>query len=98
MDKILDEERMYKEKDYTPDEIKKARNTKEYAKLIDNYLSYINTLNPAQNTLLKKAVIYTKNNANELFTYRESGYIDVSNNLILSPKIYYPQLFTFSAI
>jgi transposase len=79
--KIFKEEAFYREKKYTIPEIRKKRNSKEYTLLINDLHDYVWSIEPMPGSLLAKAVNYTKNVWNELFTYRESGYIDCTNNL-----------------
>lgn len=80
-DKIFNTEKIYKEKKYTISKIKELRNTKEYQKLVDDLYDEIWSINAQPGSLLEKAVNYAKNSWDELFTYREYGYLEISNNL-----------------
>ena len=57
------------------------RNTAEYQKLVDDLHDEIWSINAQPGSLLDKAVNYAKNSWDELFTYREYGYLEISNNL-----------------
>ena len=82
LDKIFHEEKTYKNKDYTVDEILAARNTPKYDKLVKDFINHVKSIKPVPDSLLEDAVDYTKKLLPELFTYRENGYIDCSNNII----------------
>lgn len=80
-DKIFNAEKNYKEKKYTISKIKEMRNTAEYQKQVDDLHDEIWSINAQPGSLLDKAVNYAKNSWDELFTYREYGYLEISNNL-----------------
>ena len=42
---------------------------------------YICSINTSNNSLLEKAVNYYKNHKQDLYTYLDNGYLDISNNL-----------------
>ena len=80
-DKIFNQEKIFKEKKYTISQIEEKRNTKEYQLLVDSLHDEIWDIKAQPGSLLEKAVNYAKNSWNELFTYREYGYLEISNNL-----------------
>ena len=80
-DKLFNVEKLFKEKKYTVSQIKEKRNTAEYQKLIDSLHDEIWKIEAQPESLLDKAVNYTKNSWDELFTYRQYGYLEISNNL-----------------
>ena len=80
-DKIFNLEKQFKEKKYTIPEIQEKRKTKEYQILVDSLHNEIWNINAQPNSLLEKAVNYAKNSWDELFTYRDYGYLEISNNL-----------------
>ena len=69
------------DKNYTADMIKKARNAGEYSKAIKDLDDYIYSINTNNNSLLEKAINYYKNHKQDLYTYLDNGYLDMSNNL-----------------
>ena len=73
--------RNIKEKKYTISVIKEKRNTNEYQKLVDSLHDEIWDIKAQPGSLLEKAVNYAKNSWEELFTYREYGYLEMSNNI-----------------
>jgi len=80
-DKIFNAEKHFKEKKYTISKIEKMRNSEEYQKLVNELHDEIWNINPQPGSLLEEAVNYSKNAWDELFTYREYGYLEISNNL-----------------
>ncbi len=80
-DKIFNIEKQFKEKKYTISMIKEKRNTNDYQYLVDSLHDEIWNINAQPGSLLEKAVKYAKNSWDELFTYREYGYLEISNNL-----------------
>ena len=80
-DKIFNLEKHFKEKKYTISEIKEKRNSNEYQSLVDSLHDEIWNINAQPGSLLSKAVNYSKNSWDELFTYREYGYLEISNNI-----------------
>ena len=80
-DKIFNTEKVFKEKKYTVSQIKEKRNTNEYQILVDSLHDEIWNIEAQPGSLLEKAVNYAKNSWDELFTYREFGYLEISNNL-----------------
>ena len=81
IDKIFKYEAEMKKAKITVPEIKEKRNSKEYQKLIDDLKNYVWQIEAVPGSLLDKAVGYMKGAWDELFTYRESGYVDISNNI-----------------
>ena len=79
-DKLFNQEKIFKEKKYTISVIKEKRNTNEYQKLVDSLHDEIWDIKAQPGSLLEKAVNYAKNSWDELFTYREYGYLEMSNN------------------
>lgn len=80
-DKLFNLEKKFKEKKYTVIEIKEKRNTIEYQNVVNSLHDEIWNINAQPGSLLDKAVKYAKNSWDELFTYREYGYLEISNNL-----------------
>ena len=80
-DQIFKVEKTYKDKKYTVSRIEKCRNSIEYQALIDDLYNTIKSITPQPGSLLEKAVNYTLNSWDELFTYRKYGYLEISNNL-----------------
>ena len=80
-DKLFNQEKIFKEKKYTISVIKEKRNTNEYQKLVDSLHDEIWDIKAQPGSLLEKAVNYAKNSWDELFTYREYGYLEMSNNI-----------------
>ena len=80
-DKIFNIEKQFKEKKYTISMIKEKRNTNDYQYLVDSLHDEIWDIEAQPGSLLEKAVKYAKNSWDELFTYREYGYLAISNNL-----------------
>ena len=80
-DKLFNQEKIFKEKKYTISVIKEKRNTNEYQKLVDSLHDEIWNIEAQPGSLLEKAVNYAKNSWEELFTYREYGYLEISNNI-----------------
>lgn len=81
IDKLFYYESQMKKSKLTVPEIKEKRNSKEYQKLIDNLHDEVWKIEPSPNSLLDKAVSYIKGAWDELFTVKESGYLDLSNNI-----------------
>ena len=69
------------DKNYTANMIKKERNSDKYSKAIKDLDDYIYSINTSNNSLLEKAVNYYKNHKQDLYTYLDNGYLDISNNL-----------------
>lgn len=74
-------ESMMREKEYTKVQIETYRNGEEYQKTIKELDELIMKIDYGSNSLLKKAVEHYKNDKDELYTFLENGYIDISNNL-----------------
>lgn len=71
----------FRKKEYTAKEIKEKRNETTYKKAIKDLDDYIYSINTDNNSLLEKAVNYYKNHREDLYTYLNDGYLDMSNNL-----------------
>ena len=80
-DKLFSLEKQFKEKKYTISQIEQKRNTIEYKNNIESLHKEIWSINAQPGSLLEKAVNYCKNAWDELFTYLEYGYLEISNNL-----------------
>ena len=74
-------ESMMREKEYTKIQIETYRNGKEYQETIKELDELIMKIDYGSNSLLKKAVEHYKNDKDELYTFLENGYIDISDNL-----------------
>ncbi|WP_425453578.1 IS66 family transposase [Anaeroplasma bactoclasticum] len=61
--------------------MKEKRNTNEYQKFVDYLHDDICDIKAQPGSLLEKAINYAKNSWDELFTYREYGYLEISNNI-----------------
>ncbi|MFI3308023.1 MAG: IS66 family transposase [Mycoplasmatota bacterium] len=81
MGKIFHEESLLVDSDSGIDEIKDRRQSSEYQALIKDLHDYVWAQNAPENSLLDKALKYTKNQWDELFTYVENGYVDCSNSI-----------------
>ncbi len=64
----------------TPEEIVNARNSTKYKIAINNLKENIMSLNPIKGSLLDKAVNYSLNIWDDMFTYLNNPYVDPSNN------------------
>jgi len=80
-DKLFMAEKKYKEKKLIIKEIENKRKSTEYQKMVDDLHDTIWSIEAQPGSLLEKAVNYSKNAWEELFTYREHGYLEMSNNL-----------------
>lgn len=78
---MFDFEKMMREKKYTRDEIKAFRNTDRYQKVLKEIDEMILSIDCGSNSYLNKAVNHYKNDKDELYTFLEDGYVDISNNL-----------------
>ena len=74
-------ESMMKDNEYSKFEIEEFRNGNEYQKVIQEIDKLILNIDYGSNSMLKKAVEHYKNDKDELYTFLENGYIDISNNL-----------------
>ena len=63
-----------------PEEKKKYRNTKEFKDKLNQLYDYVMKLNPEKNTSLSKAVNYFKNAWDDMLTFLEDGYLEMTNN------------------
>lgn len=66
---------------YTASKIKEERSSDSYLQIIKELNEYIDSIDCRNNEGLSKAVNYYHNHKEELYTYLESGYVDLSNNL-----------------
>lgn len=81
MSKLFQKEAEFKEKKYTASKIKEERSSDSYLQIIKELNEYIDSIDCRNNEGLSKAVNYYHNHKEELYTYLESGYVDLSNNL-----------------
>ena len=81
MSKIFKYESNFKGLKLTPSSIKEERNKPYYQEDVKQLNDYIDSINCSNNELLSKAVNNYLNHKDELFTYLENGYVDLSNNL-----------------
>ena len=81
MSKLFKKESQFKEKNLSASKIKEERNKDDYLKIIKELYDYILTIKCDNNELLSKAVNYYLNHKDELYTFLECGYVDISNNL-----------------
>jgi transposase len=80
-DKIFYQERLFKENNLSPDEIKTKRNSAEYLILLTNLKTVLENINTSPSSALGQAVAYTLNNFKEMTTFLKDGHIPVENNL-----------------
>ena len=64
-----------------PDEIKKKRNSKEYLAMLSDLESAATSFEPAKGSPLSDAVVYFRNNWNDMRTFLSDGHVDLTNNL-----------------
>ena len=86
------------EKMYTSEEILKERNSSKYQKMLDDIDSAISNIKPGPNIILEKAINHYFNDKKELYTFKESGYVDISNNLAertVKPFVIFRKSFMF---
>ena len=81
MSKLFKKEAEFKDKKYSASKIKEERNSSVYLGIIKELDEYIDSIDCTNSESLTKAVNYYLNNKKELYTYLESGYVDLSNNL-----------------
>ena len=81
MSKLFKKESQFKENNLSASKIKEERNKEDYLKIIKELDDYILTIKCDNNELLSKAVKYYLNHKDELYTFLECGYVDISNNL-----------------
>lgn len=81
MSKLFKYESDFKDKKLLPSNIKDERNKSYYLDIIKELNDYIDSIDYSNNELLAKAVKYYLNHKEELYTYLENGYVDISNNL-----------------
>lgn len=81
MDKLFEQEAIFRKRKLTSKQIKNERSYKPYQNIINELNDYIDSIDTSNNELLTKAVNYYINHKKELYTYLESGYVDISNNL-----------------
>jgi transposase len=80
-DAILSLERSWRESLIPPDEIKKKRNSKEYLAMLSGLESAATSFEPAKGSPLSDAVVYFRNNWNDMRTFLSDGHVDLTNNL-----------------
>ena len=81
IDKIFEDERMFRDNNLSAEEIKENRNSKEYLELVNNYFNHIENTNYSPNSVTGKAVDYSLKIKRELLTYLSDGNIPIDNNL-----------------
>ena len=81
MSKLFKKEAQFKENNLSASKIKEERNKEDYLKIIKELDDYILAIKCDNNELLSKAVKYYLNHKDELYTFLECGYVDISNNL-----------------
>ena len=81
MSKLFKKEAQFKENNLSASKIKEERNKEDYLKIIKELDDYILAIKCDNNELLSKAVKYYLNHKDELYTFLDCGYVDISNNL-----------------
>lgn len=78
--KIFQLEKKYKEDKLTPDEIVEKRKN-DIPSIKEKIKDIVFNCNPLKKSALEEAVEYTKDCWNDLFTFVNNGYVEISNNL-----------------
>ena len=81
IDQMFKLESDMRKQNYTRDQIKEKRNSKEYQDLIKSLDEKILKINTENSAYLKKACNHYENDKDELYTFLEDGYLDIHNNL-----------------
>lgn len=79
-DKLFEYERHFKQKGYSPAQIKNGRLKKEKP-VIEAFLSWLKQQKPVPKSKFDTAVTYALNRQDEMMTYLEDGRCSLSNNL-----------------
>ena len=77
---LFKEEEKYKRLNFIPDSIVKERHKKQL-KIKDKLYNYIFNKDYEQGTALYKAINYTRNVWEDLWTYMDNGYVELTNNV-----------------
>ena len=77
--KLFDYEKQYRKDKLTPSQIVKARK-KNVPSIKDKIYDLVYNSNPAPNSALEKAIEYTKDCWNDLFTFMDNGFVEMTNN------------------
>ena len=77
--KMFELEKKYKKQNKNPIEILKQRQ-KEMPSIIKNIEKLVFNCNPLKGSALDNAINYTKDCWNDLFTFMEDGYVELTNN------------------
>lgn len=77
--KLFDYEKQYRKDKLTPSQIVEARK-KNVPSIKDRIYDLVYNTNPAKNSALEKAIEYTKDCWNDLFTFIDNGYVEMTNN------------------
>jgi hypothetical protein len=80
-DAIFDDERMFKERKLTPDDIRQARNEPSHLAKLNGYFDHLESLNHSPSSVTGKATQYSLKNKQQLMTYLNDGNIPIDNNL-----------------
>ena len=78
--KLFEYERIYHEKGLSYKQ-REQRRLKDEKPVIEGFLSWLDNVQPGNNSRLKKAITYIKNRREFLMTYLEDGRCSLSNNL-----------------
>ena len=81
MSKLFKYESDFRKNKLTANDIYYKRHSDNYIKAIDDLNAYIDSIDYSNNELLADAVKYYLNHSQELYTYLENGYLEMSNNL-----------------
>ena len=77
--KLFELEKRYKKQDKNPIQILKARQ-KDMPKIIKNIKELVFNCNPLKGSALENAINYTKGCWEDLYTFMEDGYVELTNN------------------
>lgn len=77
--KMFELEKKYKKEKLTPSQLVLARN-KDIPPIKDRIYKLIFEANPAKNSALERAIEYTKECWDDLFTFVNNGYVEMTNN------------------
>lgn len=81
IDEMFKIEAQMRENEFTVDQIKSKRNSKEYTSLLKELDEMILSIDYGSSSYLKKAYEHYKNDKDELYTFLSNGYVDIHNNL-----------------
>ncbi len=100
IDKLFYAEKKMREEKYSPHQIHKERNGKQYLSLLENVKSYAENINALPDSSLGKAKSYLLNHWKEFTTYLEDGHIEMTNNIserAIKPFVIARKNFLFNA-